>query len=553
MDPQSSTGRNTDVDFEDAEFFSYYVQLADERVYIPEVETSAIPVVGMQFNSIEQAYAFYQHMPNLHMLPAYRQLSEVQEEMIWELGTLNVGPVKAFHIMRKRYGGFEKVGATVDDCKNFRARINSYIGEYDADMVINRLTDKKEYLVDFSFEYSVDEDKRLTGLFWADGLCKRNFTEFGDVGYELYNNEDFKRKMCDIVWTDSIEPEVFEREWKLVMIEFGLTENKWIDDVFVMKSMWIPDFYRHKPMSGFMRTTSRSESSIIERMIIYQDILNLTIGAKLLRKQYVAKVYTRSIFFDQQTEIYGTISECLLMKTKIKVDQLRISMKDFKVHGKGFLEVCFKKLEEDVDAKDEQYKAKQIAREIMYTGEYLVNNLITDLDQLVLVRDQMKEIKEKVDQSRITRSIDLKYDRFSKLIGYQQLATDAPPTVRVPTGIRNKGRSSHKWIKSKKEQMISHKGKRIRTCSVCNGKGHDIWTCEVLKGKKEKKMKGIQIDKDPSPEVDEVEISKMIVERVMMIVKKIIGKRYQKMKIKKSVIFTFVHAILCVKHAILCT
>ncbi|XP_021985073.1 protein FAR1-RELATED SEQUENCE 5-like [Helianthus annuus] len=243
----------------------------DERLYIPEVEPSATPVVGMQFTSIEQAYVFYQtyaklagfstqkgsevhsggitktkyfvcskegHKPlfiddayskskkpfksrnrgtirtgskaqlmicsvdgrsytvkkfvdghnhkfvcphDIHMLPAYRQLSDVQEEMIWELGTLNLGPVKAFHIMRKRYGGFENVGATVDDCKNFKTRINNYIGEYDDDMVINRLTDKKQYLVDFSFEYSVDEDKRLTGLFWDDGLCKRNFMEFGDV------------------------------------------------------------------------------------------------------------------------------------------------------------------------------------------------------------------------------------------------------------------------------------------------------------------------------------------------------------------------------------
>ncbi|KAJ0452564.1 hypothetical protein HanRHA438_Chr15g0723911 [Helianthus annuus] len=113
-----------------------------------------------------------------------------------------------------------------------------------------------------------------------------------------------------------------------------------------------------------------------------------------------------------------------------------------------------------VNAKDEQHKAKQIAHEIMYKGEYLVSNFITDLDQLVLVRDQMKEIKEKVDQSRITKPLEPKFDRLSKLIGYQQPATDASPTVRVPTGIRNKGRGSHKRIKSKKEQMISRKGKK---------------------------------------------------------------------------------------------
>ncbi|XP_021975117.1 protein FAR1-RELATED SEQUENCE 5-like [Helianthus annuus] len=540
---------------------------------------------------------------DIHMLPAYRQLSEVQVEMIWELDTLNLGPIKAFHIMRKRYGGFENVGAMVDNCKNFRTRINSYIGEYDANMVINRLTDKKEYLVDFSFEYillmrtngypvcsgsmvmqaykmvffpftgidnhcqnvalgagllaseSIDSYKWLLnsfvksferqpkvvvtnqdpamkqaieGVFTTSRhrLCMWHIMKkvADKVGHELCNNEEFKKKMCDIVWTDSIEPEVFERQWKLVMIDFGLTQNKWIDDMFVMRSMWIPAFYWHEPVSGLMRTTSRSESEnhffcqVANLQLTLVEFMNHFDGSmdvqrfnhrkndhisiytepnnwsKTTLKADAAKIYTRSIFFDQQTEIYGTISECLPMDTKIEVDQLRISLKDFKAHGEGFLEV---------DAKDEQYKAKQIACEIMYTGEYLVNNLITDLDQLVLVRDQMKEIKEKVDQSRMP--LDPKFDRFSKLIGYQQPVTNAPPTVCFSTGIRNKGHGSRKRIKSKKEQMISRKGKRTRTCSVCNEKGHNIQTYEILKGKKQKKMKGVQIEKDLSHEVNEVE------------------------------------------------
>ncbi|XP_022014809.1 protein FAR1-RELATED SEQUENCE 5-like [Helianthus annuus] len=441
MDPQSSNARRTyGIEIEDAEVHGVHdaaehlrnptsdnhVLLDDqtkERLYIPEVASSCVPVIGMEFSSIQQAYVFYQtyakkagfsarkggehhsggiiktkyfvcskegHKPQAfddpysklskpyksrnrpifepgvkHKLSfvqrmgcCIRHLSETQEDMIWDLGTLNLGLVKAFNIMRQRYEGIENVGAAKDDCKNFRARILSYIGEYDADMVINRLTDKKQFMVDYSFVHSVDENKRLTGLFWADGLCKHNYAEFGDVisfdatlktnkykmvfvpfngidnqcrnvtlgagllasesfesykwllqsfldsfgkqpmvvvtdqdptmkqaievvfdksrhrlcmwhimkkvadkvGQELCNNEDFKRRMCDIVWTDSIAPETFEREWKLIMIEFGLTENKWIDDMFGMRSLWIPSFYRHEPMSGLMRTTSRSES-----------------------------------------------------------------------------------------------------------------------------------------------------------------------------------------------------------------------------------------------------------------------------------------------------
>ncbi|XP_035834055.1 protein FAR1-RELATED SEQUENCE 8-like [Helianthus annuus] len=278
------------------------------------------------------------------------------------------------------------------------------------------MTDKKKYLADYSFEYSVDDDKRLTGLFWADGLCKLNYMEFGDVisfdatfktnrykmvfvlftgidnhcrnvtlgagllasesiesykwllnsflksfgqqpkvvvtdqdpamkqaieevGHELCNNDEFKRRMCDIVWTDSIEPEEFERQWKLVMIEFGLIENKFFEDMFVMRSIWIPAFYRHEPMSGLMRTTSRSESEnhffcqVANSQLTLIEFMNHFNGAM------------------DQIEIYGTISECLPMDTRIEGPQIRIMLKDFKAHGDGLLEVWFKNLEDDVTAQ----------------------------------------------------------------------------------------------------------------------------------------------------------------------------------------------------------
>ncbi|XP_035832010.1 AT-rich interactive domain-containing protein 4B-like [Helianthus annuus] len=82
----------------------------------------------------------------------------------------------------------------------------------------------------------------------------------------------------------------------------------------------------------------------------------------------------------------------------------------------------------------------------------------------------MREMKEMVDELRITKPIDPKFDRYSRLIGYEKPNTDAPPTVRVPTG-------------------------------------HDIRTCEVLKGKvsdadknankKGRKRRAIQLENDP--------------------------------------------------------
>ncbi|XP_076937271.1 protein FAR1-RELATED SEQUENCE 6-like [Bidens hawaiensis] len=50
--------------------------------------------------------------------------------------------------------GFEEVGATKDDCENFKQSLTCYIGEYDAEMIV---------------------------LFWADEISKKNYFAFGDI------------------------------------------------------------------------------------------------------------------------------------------------------------------------------------------------------------------------------------------------------------------------------------------------------------------------------------------------------------------------------------
>lgn len=116
-----------------------------------------------------------------HLLSSARSLSFVKEQLIYSLSRINVGPVKAFNIMRTHYGGFEEVGATKVDVKNFKRDLNVFIGEFDAEMAVSRLMSKKDYLPDFSCEYFTSENGRLAGLFWADQDMKRNYKIFGDV------------------------------------------------------------------------------------------------------------------------------------------------------------------------------------------------------------------------------------------------------------------------------------------------------------------------------------------------------------------------------------
>ncbi|KAJ0540629.1 hypothetical protein HanLR1_Chr09g0299231 [Helianthus annuus] len=65
-------------------------------------------------------------------------------QVLCNMSKVDIGPVRAFIVMRTIYGGFENVGATRVDFKNFKKDLNSYIGEFDADMLVSMLKKKKK-------------------------------------------------------------------------------------------------------------------------------------------------------------------------------------------------------------------------------------------------------------------------------------------------------------------------------------------------------------------------------------------------------------------------
>ncbi|XP_076948866.1 uncharacterized protein LOC143621274 [Bidens hawaiensis] len=93
------------------------------------------------------------------------------------------------------------------------------------------------------------------------------------------------------------------------------------------------------------------------------------------------------------------------------------------------------------------------------------------------VRDQMKIMIKQADETRYKRTHLSKRDRFAAILVYDQ---PSEVTVRVSSGIKNKGCGSHKRIKSQKENAISQPGKKYRECKVCHKQGHNSRTCPQL-------------------------------------------------------------------------
>lgn len=118
---------------------------------------------------------FYKH------LRSCRSLDYSKQVFLHNLNDASVGPSVGYRILSKIHGGHEGVGASKNDCRNWKRKYNSYMGDADSQMMVNMLKQKKEFLQDFSFEYFTVNGGELAGLFWADETSKLNYFAFGDV------------------------------------------------------------------------------------------------------------------------------------------------------------------------------------------------------------------------------------------------------------------------------------------------------------------------------------------------------------------------------------
>ncbi|GKD41091.1 FAR1 DNA binding domain, zinc finger, SWIM-type, MULE transposase domain containing protein, partial [Tanacetum coccineum] len=105
---------------------------------------------------------------DIKYLRTCRKLTYPKQLLLHQLSNVNLGPVRSFKVMKEMYGGFENIGATSVECKNFRRGLNHFIGNRDAHMVVQKLLARVEFCPGVSIEYLQDEnDKSLVGLFWA--------------------------------------------------------------------------------------------------------------------------------------------------------------------------------------------------------------------------------------------------------------------------------------------------------------------------------------------------------------------------------------------------
>ncbi|KAL4575534.1 hypothetical protein LXL04_022381 [Taraxacum kok-saghyz] len=168
------------------------------------------------------------------------------------------------------------------------------------------------------------------------------------VASEFPNYDTFKQRFSDIIWDSSIDIEEFEQRWGALFKDYKMTDNNWFKDMYKIRERWIPAYFKHIPMSGLMRTTSRSESQnstfnqathfgspLVYFMMSYEMLMErqrhkqnvndhkdrvttVRIETDLLIEEHAREIYTRELFLKVQKEIKLSIYACFPINSIIE-------------------------------------------------------------------------------------------------------------------------------------------------------------------------------------------------------------------------------------------
>nr|XP_043616799.1 protein FAR1-RELATED SEQUENCE 3-like [Erigeron canadensis] len=306
--------------------------------------------------------------------------------------------------------------------------------------------------------------------------------------------------------------------------------------MYNIRDMWIPAFFHHFPLSCLMKTTSRSESSnaffrlfshkshtLVQFMLCFetamekqrhaQRVLNdhtATTQPKLLTplpiEEHAAEVYTRTMFFKVQQEIYKGLVYCSFDNVSsdnisqtymvtISHQEKTISCKCNLFGRSGYLcrhIFCVFKAKNIVKIPDEfitkrwrkdilphhllesrhryGYKnteSEKQSNEAMANLELCLSRLrndpqdLSDFVQLInkLTHDKLSQLPKPDPKNE-------KEETYKRLLG---VTIPEKVKIRPPRGINNKGSGTHtgKRLKNPREAQVNKKRRTVRQCKWC--------------------------------------------------------------------------------------
>ncbi|XP_057249327.1 protein FAR1-RELATED SEQUENCE 5-like [Beta vulgaris subsp. vulgaris] len=227
----------------------------------------------------------------------------LHKKFVVDNSKLNIGPTKSFRILKENVGGYDNIGASKQDFKNFSRDLKAYIDGSDAQMKNYALFGD---MVSFDTTYETNRYNMAMGNNEPTCLitdqdpamkvavrkvfkktehrfCMWHIMEKVSLKMDrdLLKETDFHEKLRLCVWDLGLEPLEFEEKW-----------NKLIE--FYMRFETAMDSQRH----------SQAEFD--------NDSKNKFPECKtpLLIEKHASEVFTCSIFYQVQEEVYNACFSC---------------------------------------------------------------------------------------------------------------------------------------------------------------------------------------------------------------------------------------------------
>ncbi|XP_074285013.1 protein FAR1-RELATED SEQUENCE 5-like [Silene latifolia] len=114
-----------------------------------------------------------------------RNIEDFHKYLIMYNSRLRIGATRTYNMYKELVNGFENIGASLTDFKNFHRDKKCFIHKRDGQLFIDRFKNMAQNRQVFYFDYEVDKDNRLRRTIWADRTARRNYSVFGDaVSYD---------------------------------------------------------------------------------------------------------------------------------------------------------------------------------------------------------------------------------------------------------------------------------------------------------------------------------------------------------------------------------
>ncbi|XP_074290747.1 protein FAR1-RELATED SEQUENCE 5-like [Silene latifolia] len=110
-----------------------------------------------------------------------RNIIDYHKMIIVSNSRLEIGATKTYRICKEQVNGYENIGASLNDFKNFHRDVKCFIHERDGPLFVDHFKEITQTRIGFYFDYDLDDDGSLRRAIWADGTARDNYKFFGDA------------------------------------------------------------------------------------------------------------------------------------------------------------------------------------------------------------------------------------------------------------------------------------------------------------------------------------------------------------------------------------